>query len=86
MENKMQGMSRAALITEMHLAKDMINRIADVRVYAICKTDKRQQPDVIDLIDYFTNFPFDWGREIKVLLSDAADQYEETLKNTHNEL
>jgi hypothetical protein len=86
MEDKLQNMSRASLITEMHLAKDMVNRITEVRVYAICKTDKRQQPDVIDLIDYFTNFPFDWSREIKVLLSDASDQYEETLKNIQNEL
>jgi hypothetical protein len=85
MESKMQGMSRAALITEMHLAKDMIDKIVEVRVYAICKSGKRQQPDVVDLIEYFTNFPFDWGREVKVLLSDAADQYEETLKNTQNE-
>ena len=73
-------------VCAIKIKKDMINRIAEVKVYAICKTDKRQQPDVIDLMDYFTNFPFDWGREIKVLLSDAADEYEETLKNTQNEL
>lgn len=78
--DKITEMSRKALITEMHMAEHMLTIIKDVRVYAICSGNTEN--DVVDLIDYFTNFPFDWKTEIKVMLQDAITQYSEQLKNT----
>lgn len=85
MENRLQEMSRKALITEKHMCEHMLTILQDVRIYAICD-GKNQSPDVIDLVDYFSNFPFDWKTEIKVMLQDAVNQYSEQLKTSEDEL
>ena len=69
---------QAVLLSEMYLLQDMIENIEDVRIYGICKHRTRER-DVIDLPDYFTNFPFDWKTEIKILLTDALEQYQAQL-------
>jgi hypothetical protein len=75
---KLKADVSAALVSEMYLLKDMIDNLEDVRIYGICKHLTRDR-DVIDLPDYFTNFPFDWKTEIKVLLTDALSQYEQQI-------
>lgn len=83
MEDKLQAASRAALNAEKHLCADMINNIKDVKIYGIVK-HRSGRIDTIDLIDYYTNFPFHWLTEIKVLLSDAVEQYQNILNENKN--
>lgn len=81
MENKLQIQQRAALFSEMCLLKDMIENIDDVRIYGIVTNSKRGF-DTIDLPDYFSNFPFDWKTEIKILLTDGLQQYQAILNES----
>jgi len=84
MENtKIQEQSRNALNAEMHLCKDMISNITDIKIYGIVK-NSNGRIDTVDLVDYYTNFPFNWLTEIKVLLNDAVQQYEQLLNNSQH--
>ena len=82
--NEIQKASRAALNGEMNLCIDIAEAIKDVKIFANVK-HYSGRIDTIDLVDYFTNFPFCWATEIKVLLSDAVEQYSELLKQNNNE-
>lgn len=83
-KSEIQKVSRQALNAEAHLCKDMIDNISDVKIFGVVK-NSNGRIDIIDLVDYFTNFPFDWKTEIKVLMSDAVNQYFEILKTPNYE-
>jgi hypothetical protein len=79
----LQEQSRSSLITEMHQCLDIIHNISDVKIYGKIK-NSNDRIDTIDLVDYFTNFPFHWLTEIKVILSDAVSQYEQLLNDSQD--
>lgn len=74
MGDNLEILNRLSLITERNKAKDILDNISDVRIHGIINTNGKLQ--VFSLIEQLPNFPFDFTKEIKILLADAIEQYD----------
>ena len=76
--NSLQLSDLQALKSEASFCEHTINKIEQVKIYAIINHNDKQY--TIELVDFFANFPFDWKKEIQILMTDAVTQYSDTIK------
>lgn len=77
----LQQSIRDALISEANYCESIIEKIEQVKIFAVIQTIGKDKKYSIDMADVFINFPFDWKKEIQILLADAVAQYFQTINS-----
>lgn len=79
--NQLELLQLETLIDEAKFCQFIIDKIDHVKIFAVVNHSEGERKYTIELCEYFSNFPFDWKREIQILLADAVTQYFETINN-----
>jgi hypothetical protein len=78
--NQLELLQLETLTDEAKFCQFIIDKIDHVKIFAVVNHSDRERKYTIELCEHFSNFPFDWKKEIQILLADAVTQYFETIK------